>query len=90
MKRNKTIHEEQYRLLIDCLYKERKRLGLSQKEVADALNMQQSDISKIETSERRIDVLEFKKLLLFYRLNDNLKLQEVVLTFLGIEKNERC
>lgn len=86
MKRNKTIHNEQYRKLVEGLYQERKRLGLSQTEVADSLNMRQSEISKIETLERRIDVYEFKELLKIYRVNENKKFRLLVMSFFELEK----
>ena len=86
MKRNKTIHNEQYGNLIKSLCQERERLGLSQTEVASSLNMTQSDISKIETGERRIDVLEFKELLRVYRVNENKKLNRFVVEFFELEK----
>jgi len=85
MKRNKTIHNQLYSDLIDQLHSERKRLGLSQVEVANALNMTQSEISKIESTERRLDILEFKRLLKIYRVSENLKLKECVLKFLELE-----
>jgi transcriptional regulator with XRE-family HTH domain len=86
MKRSKTIHNEQYCNLIEGLCQERKRLGISQTEVADFLQMRQSEISKIETLERRIDVFEFKQLLKIYRINDNLKLKKLIMDFLELEK----
>lgn len=85
MKRNKTIHNEHYNKLIEILYKERKRLGLSQTEVAARLKMTQSDISKIESSERRIDIMEFKEILSIYRINENRKLKQVVIEFFELE-----
>jgi len=85
MKRHKTIHNEQYCNLIEGLCQERKRLGISQTEVADFLQMRQSEVSKIETLERRIDVFEFKQLLKVYRINDNLKLKQLVMKFLELE-----
>ena len=86
MKRSKTIHNEQYSNLIEKLCQERKRLGLSQTEVANSLKMTQSEISKIETNERRIDILEFKELLSVYRMSENLKLKQLVMEFLELEK----
>ncbi len=86
MKRTKTIYNEQYNRLILMLSHERKRLGLSQAEVSQQMNMTQSDISKIETGERRIDVLEFKKLLKIYRVSENIKLNNFIVNFLELEK----
>ncbi len=86
MKRNKTIHNEQYRKLVEDLYQERKRLGLSQTEVANFLSMRQSEISKIETLERRIDVYEFKQLLKIYRVTENKKFRKLVMGFFELEQ----
>ena len=86
MKRNKTIHSEQYSNLIEKLSQERMRLGLSQAEVASCLNMTQSDISKIETGERRLDIMEFKVLLKTYRIGENKKLNKLVVEFLELNR----
>lgn len=84
--KKKTIYNEQYNNLIKQLSLERKRLGLSQREVADCLNMTQSEISKIESSERRIDILEFKELLKVYRIKENLKLKQLVMIFFELKE----
>lgn len=84
MKRNKTIHNDLYTKLIESLTQERKRLGFSQTQVANALGMRQSEISKIESFERRLDVLEFKELLEIYQIKHNLKLKELIISFLGL------
>lgn len=84
MKRQKTIHNDQYQYLLEQLCRERKRLGLSQAEVALSLGMTQSDISKIETGERRVDVLEFKKIISVYRVNKNEKLNNLVVDFFNL------
>lgn len=57
-----SIHKEEYRLLIKALVRARKAAGLTQEEVADKLGVHQSFISKIESCQRRIDVLELKKI----------------------------
>ena len=49
--------------------------------------MAQSDISKIENQERRLDVLEFQELLQTYRISENLKLKKLVSKFLGLDSN---
>lgn len=82
MKRQKSIHDEQYHYLLEQLVLERKRLGLSQAEVATSLGMTQPDISKIETGERRVDVMEFKNMISVYRVKENKKLNELVINFL--------
>lgn len=85
MKRNKTIHNDFYTQLIEALSQERKRLGLSQTEVAQCLKMRQSEISKVESFERRLDILEFRDLLKVYRVQDNAQLMRLVVNFLGLE-----
>lgn len=84
MKREKTIHTEEYVKIVDLLSAERKRLGLSQSEIADIIGMTQSDISKIENFERRLDVLEFKLILVAYRVNENPILAKQVRKYLQI------
>lgn len=86
MGRSKTIFSEEYTSLISALKAERLRLGLSQQEVADALEITQSEISKIETLERRIDILEFKMFLKAYRVTTNNHLRGLVMIFFELEK----
>ncbi|WP_445535894.1 helix-turn-helix domain-containing protein [Acinetobacter sp. G18] len=80
----KTIYNSDYVNLITILSNERKRLGISQKEVAFQLSISQTDISKIERLERRLDILELKNLLQIYRISSNPNLKKVILEFLEI------
>ena len=80
----KTIHAREYAQIIAVLTSERKRLGLSQAEVAIALNMAQPDVSKFETQERRLDILEFKRLIDLYRIGENTKLCSQIKSFFGL------
>lgn len=84
MNKSKSTYSPEYSELIDLLTRERKRLGLSQAEVAPAIGMSQSDVSKIENQERRIDVYEFRRLLSAYRIQDNPRLKGLVRDFFGI------
>lgn len=86
MQRQKTIHHEEYCSIIDSLKAERKRLSLSQNDVAIALGMTQSEISKIETYERRVDILEFKNFLALYRISQNTPLRRTVVAYLGLDQ----
>lgn len=86
MKKEKTIHSEDYRRMIQSLVRERKRLGLSQIEVARTVGITQSDLSKIENLERRLDVLEFKKLLLTYRVESNVLLSDYIANYLNLSQ----
>lgn len=85
MSKQKTIFDSEYRALIDSLVQERKRLGLAQSEVARLTNLNQSEISKIENFERRLDVLEFKKLLLAYRIGENQFLSDLIKSYFNLD-----
>lgn len=54
-----SIHDPEYREIVNVLIELRKKASLSQTDLADAIGLTQPDISKIERRERRIDVLEF-------------------------------
>jgi transcriptional regulator with XRE-family HTH domain len=54
----KGLHDERYRRLIDRLVARRKELGLTQQAVADGVGMHQQNVSRFETGERRLDVVE--------------------------------
>ncbi|WP_049604277.1 helix-turn-helix domain-containing protein [Yersinia aldovae] len=57
-RRKSTIHDHRYRCLVELLVKRRKEANLSQNFLANELGLSQSDISKIESFERRLDALE--------------------------------
>ena len=63
----KSIYTKEYRKVIKRLKKARRDAGLTQVEVAKKLNKPQSYISKIERGERRIDIVELKKLAVIYK-----------------------
>ncbi|MDQ5911680.1 MAG: hypothetical protein QG599_3778 [Pseudomonadota bacterium] len=84
MNKNKSIYSPEYADLVELLTRERRRLGLSQAEVGESMGMSQSDVSKIENQDRRIDVYEFRKLLAAYRVQDNPRLKRYVQDFFGV------
>ena len=51
--------EDRYRQLVEALIEERKRRGLSQQQLAALLGRLQPFVSRFETGERRLDVVEF-------------------------------
>lgn len=53
------IHDDRYRRLIEALYDARRKAGLSQTELAQRLGKRQQFVSKYESGERRLDVVEF-------------------------------
>lgn len=85
---SKTIHDSVYRRLVNELTQERIRLNISQGELASAVGLNQSDISKIEKLERRLDVLEFALILKALRVKENVRLQNIVKDFTGISHGE--
>jgi len=85
---SKTIHDNVYRRLVNELTQERIRLNISQGELASQVGLNQSDISKIEKLERRLDVLEFALILKALRIKENVRLQNIVKDFTGISHGE--
>jgi len=82
MKKGKTIHDLRYQSLISGLTQERIRLSISQNQLARQVGLNQSDISKIEKNEKRLDVLEFVLILEALRISDNERLQMIVSEFI--------
>jgi len=60
MKMKKTIHSKEYRKLIGLLREKRESLEITQRKLASMIDTDQTFISKIENSERRIDVIELR------------------------------
>ena len=56
----KTIHDDAYQILIDCLRAARQKAGVTQVELASELDTDQSYVSKYERAERRLDVIEVR------------------------------
>jgi len=84
MKKGKTIFDQRYQRLISELARERIRLSISQEDLAAQVGLNQSDISKIEKYEKRLDVLELSMLLKALRIEENTRLQKIVKEFTRI------
>lgn len=56
----KAIYTEDHKSIVESLKKARLETGLSQVEVAKKLGRTQSYVSKIESGQRRFDVLQLK------------------------------
>lgn len=54
----KSIHQKRYRTMIALLRKRRETRGMTQIQLAEKLNISQAVVSKIETCERRLDLIE--------------------------------
>ncbi|MFC1613391.1 helix-turn-helix domain-containing protein [Patescibacteria group bacterium] len=64
---SKSIYSKEYKNVIGKLKKARLKIGLKQEDVARKLKKPQSYISKIERSERRVDITELKKIADIYK-----------------------
>ncbi len=65
----KTIYSKEHKYLAEQLKKARKEAGLDQKGVAKLLNKTQSYVSKLESGQRRIEVLQLKEFARIYKRN---------------------
>ena len=65
------IISKKYNLVVtELLYRLRTNAGITQQQLSVTLNVPQSYISKIETGERRIDLIELREIC--HALNSNL------------------
>lgn len=58
-----SVHTAPYRRLRQLLVRLRREAGMTQAELASAVNKPQSFISKIESGERRLDIIELIQIL---------------------------
>ena len=63
----KTIYSKNHKYLVGQLKKARKEAGLDQREVGRLLGKSQSYVSKVESGQRRVDVVQLKKLAEIYK-----------------------
>jgi transcriptional regulator with XRE-family HTH domain len=66
----KSIYRKEYKYFIEVLVEFRNKAGLLQTDLAEKLNVHQSYISKIETGQRRVDIIELREICSY--LNTNL------------------
>lgn len=65
----RTIRTKEYALFIERMKKARLESGLRQIDVAKAMKRPQSYISRVESGEYRLDILEVKKFAKLYKKN---------------------
>ena len=63
----RSLHTEAYRRFLTRLSRARQKAGLTQVEVAERLGRPQSYVSKCESGERRVDVIELAEFARLYR-----------------------
>ena len=66
-----TIYSKEHEYIVKQLKKAREKADLSQEQVAKILDTTQSYISKIESGQRKIDVVQLKKIAKIYNQNIN-------------------
>ena len=64
---NNSIYSKEYRKVIGRLKKARQEINLKQEEVARKLKKPQSYVSKIESGEKRLDIIELKRFADIYK-----------------------
>ncbi|MFH1782808.1 MAG: helix-turn-helix transcriptional regulator [Candidatus Omnitrophota bacterium] len=65
----KTIYTKAHKELVKRLISARKKAGLKQEEVAKRLGRTQSYLSKLESGQRRLDIVQIKELACIYKKN---------------------
>ena len=59
---DKSIHATQYRTMIKLLREMREERKITQEQLAERLHVKQAFISKVETCERRLDMIELRQI----------------------------
>jgi len=72
----KTIHRNEYRVLLDLLKEHRVRASVTQNEVSVALKRSQSFMSDIERGVRRLDLVELRDICTFLKIGLSRFVQE--------------
>jgi transcriptional regulator with XRE-family HTH domain len=72
----KTIFSKDHKILVERLKKAREDAGMNQLDVAKMLKKSQSYISKIESGQRRVDVIQLKNLASIYKKDINFFIKE--------------
>lgn len=59
---DKSIHSHLYHQVIGRLRSKREKIGVTQTQLAELLNVNQAFVSKVETCERRLDIIELHQI----------------------------
>ena len=63
----KTVYSIEHRYMVERLKRARKEAGLGQEKVAKLLGVSQSYMSKVESGQRRIDLVQLKQFARTYK-----------------------
>ncbi|MFH0854101.1 MAG: helix-turn-helix transcriptional regulator [bacterium] len=66
-----SLYSEEHKIIVEKLIKARHEAGLDQVEVVKKLGKSQSYLSKIESGQRKIDVIQLQKFANLYKKNIN-------------------
>lgn len=72
-----SIYSEQYQLVIRTLKEARMKQNITQEKLAQALQRPQSFIAKVESGERRLDVVEFVHIARLLSLNPETVIKKI-------------
>lgn len=72
-----SIYSEQYQFVIRALKEARIKQNITQEKLAQALNRPQSFIAKVESGERRLDVVEFVLLARLLSINPETVIKKI-------------
>lgn len=64
----KSIHNKAYQQLLELLRAKRTEKGITQEQLASFLGVRQGIVSKIETHERRLDIIELRAICLALKI----------------------
>lgn len=76
---NRDRHSKAYTAIVECLVARRRELGLTQAQLAARMGTDQSQISKFERGERRIDIIDFARICVALELDPGMPLKAVPL-----------
>lgn len=68
---NKAIYSQEHKYLVEKLKQARLDAGLDQEQTAKLLGKTQSYVSKIESGQRRIDIVQLKTFAKIYKKSPN-------------------
>ncbi len=72
-----SIYSEKYQFVIRALKEARIKQNITQEKLAQALNRPQSFIAKVESGERRLDVVEFVHIARLLSLNPETVIKKI-------------
>jgi len=83
-----TVERAEYAVLQDLLRRAREAKGISQRNLSAKLGKMSSYIQKIESGERRIDVIEFLRICDILQTDEHSILKEIRAQCAGIKKRK--